>query len=298
MNPACPLCAAVSAAPHHEESGHRYFRCPTCSLVFLFPAPGPEELEQLYQAEHGATFHHGAEIRGAYEKRREARSRLSLVRSALEAAPERSVLEIGCGAGYLLERLREDGWRVQGTELAEGYRRFAAETLKLDVRREPTPGKIGAVLSFNVLSHLPDPKAFFGDCRDRLLPGGALILETGNAAEVPPERVGGFGAPEHLWHFSEVLLRKLLQEAGFGEIRIQRRNVEWQRGVLAWLGRLRGPSTAGPGAPATGPASPPAKERFLKRLLIRTLLFLRFGLGRWKADERHFCTLFISARVD
>ncbi len=297
MNPACPLCGAADAGPHHEEAGHRYFRCPACGLVFLHPAPGPEELERLYQAEHGATFHHGAEIRGAYEKRREARARLSLVRRALEAVPERSALEIGCGAGYLLEQLRDEGWRVQATELAEGYRRYAVEALKLDVRREPPEGKFGALLSFNVLSHLPDPKAFFKDCRGRLLPGGALILETGNAAEVPPERVGGFGAPEHLWHFNETLLRTLLQEAGFVDVRIRRRNVEWQRGLLAWLGRLRGQPQAEASPAAAGPAAPPAKERFVKRLLIRTLLFLRFGLGRWKADERHFCTMFISARA-
>jgi SAM-dependent methyltransferase len=296
MIPACPLCAAGPATAHHEEAGHRYFRCAACGLVFLHPAPSAGELERLYQEEHGATFHHGAEIAGAFEKRLEASARLRIVRPALDAAPERSALEVGCGAGYLLDRLRKEGWRTAGTELAEGYRRFATEALKLEVSRLPPEGLFGAILAFNVLSHLPDPRAFFSDCRNRLLPGGRLVLETGNAAEVPPERVGPFGAPEHLWHFSEALLRTLLEEAGFTELRIVRRNVEGQRRLLRWLGRRRAaaPPSAGP-APAA--PRPPAPAGLLKRGAIRFLLFLRFGLGRWKARPDRFCTLFLTARA-
>jgi SAM-dependent methyltransferase len=294
MDPACPLCAAPGAAPHHEEAGHRYRRCGPCGLVFLETRPGPEELERLYQEEHGATFHHGAEIRGAFEKRLEADRRLRLVRGDLDRAPGRRALEIGCGAGYLLERLRDDGWTVRGTELAEGYRRHASETLRLEVGKEPPPGPFDAILLFNVLSHLPDLPAAFRDLRSRLAAGGVLVLETGNAAEVAPERVGPFGAPEHLWHLSEALLRRLLEEAGFGEVRVLRRNVEWQRRFLAWLGRRRGPR---PDAAATGAGAMPAPpgEGRLKRLLIRFLLFLRFGLGRWGAGPDRFCTLFVTA---
>src|SRR5207247_2628444 len=99
----CPFCANSGALPHHREGEHRYYRCPLCGIVFLCPAPSPEELERIYREEAGATFHHGAEIAGAFEKRCEARWRLRLVERALASAPERSALEVGCGAGYLLE---------------------------------------------------------------------------------------------------------------------------------------------------------------------------------------------------
>lgn len=37
----CPLCAATTAAPHYSEPSRDYFRCATCSLVFLSPAQRP-----------------------------------------------------------------------------------------------------------------------------------------------------------------------------------------------------------------------------------------------------------------
>ncbi len=294
--PACPLCKTPSP-PWHVEAGATYHRCPVCPFLFLHPAPDAAELERLYEAEQGATFHHAAEIAASHEKRLEARHRLSLVGAALAQAPRRSALELGCGAGYLLERLRQDGWDVAGVEKAEAYLRFARETLGLDVTRDPPPGPFGAVLLFNVLSHLHDPLAELRACRERLVPGGVLALETGNAAEVPPERVGHFGAPEHVWHFSEKALRDVLARAGFTDIRIRRRNVEPQRRLLRRLGALRGtsrPPAAPPGAP---PAPPPRAASFKRRLASRILLWMRFTRGRFGADDRHFCTLFVTARA-
>ncbi|HYF00976.1 MAG TPA: class I SAM-dependent methyltransferase [Planctomycetota bacterium] len=297
MAPDCPLCRSGGARPHHAEAGVRYHRCPACGFVFLHPVPSADDLERLYQEEHGATFHHGAEIAGAFEKGLEADHRLRIVRAALSAAPDRRALEIGCGAGYLLERLRREGWSVVGTELSDAYIRHARERLGLDVRREPPAGPFGAVLAFNVLSHVPDPAAAARAWHGLLKPGGVLVLETGNAAEVAPERVGPFGAPEHVWHFSETTLRGLLSDAGFADIRVARRNVEWQRGLLRRVGSLRRPRTAGRAGPssAAAPASPP-RERAVKRAWISALLALRFHAGRWGADRRHFCTLFVTAR--
>lgn len=293
MTPPCPFCAAPGASPHHREGGHRYHLCPRCGIVFLHPAPSAVELERIYREEAGATFHRGAEIAGAFEKRAEARLRLRLVGPALAGAPERSALEIGCGAGYLLERLRGEGWRVAGTELSDDFLRHATERLRLEVGREIPPGKFGALLLFNVLSHLPEPEPFLRRCAASLLPGGVLVLETGNAAEVPPWRVGPFGAPEHLWHFSEPALRALLDRAGFSGVRVRRLNVEWQRRALRLLARGRGRP---PATPSGDPAAPKPGESLLKKALVTGLLGLRFGAGPFLADRRHFCTLFVNAR--
>lgn len=297
--PHCVLCGGRNAPPHHEEAGCTYRRCARCGLVFLWPLPSPEDLERLYQEEAGATFHHGAEIRAAYEKRLEARLRLAVVARALRAAPERSALEVGCGAGYLLDELRRRGWRVAGMEMAEAYVRFARERLGLDVGRERPPGTFGAMLLFNVLSHVPDPAPELARCREALLPGGVLVLETGNAAEVSPSRVGPFGAPEHVWHFSEPTLRSLLERCGFRNVRVRRFNVEWQRAVLRRLGALRreagGDASAAGERPGGFPAAS-AQERLVRRLAAWGLLGLRFGAGRLGADRRHFCTLFVTAR--
>jgi SAM-dependent methyltransferase len=282
---------------HHAEGSHLYRRCAGCGFVFLHPVPTAQELLALYQEEAGATFHHSAEIAAGFEKRLEARWRLRILAPALAAAPDRSAWELGCGAGYLLDELRKNGWLVAGTEAAEEYVRFARDRLGLEVDRAPPARRFGAVLLFNVLSHLPDPRADLEHCARALLPGGVLALETGNAAEVPPRRVGPFGAPEHVWHFSEPTLRAVLDRAGFGEVRVRRFNVEWQRRALRWMAGLR---RGAPGESSRPSASPrlraPAGAALPKRLAIRLLLGLRFGAGRLLADRDHFCTLFVWAR--
>jgi hypothetical protein len=72
--------------------------------------------------------------------------------------------------------------------------------------------------------------------------------------------------------------------------------VEWQRRVLALLGRLRRrpprPATAAPSR-----VSVPAPPGLKRKLLDRLLLGLRFEAGRWLADREHCCTLFVSARA-
>lgn len=296
MIPRCPLCSDGSPLPHLEEAGHRYLRCGRCGFVFLFPPLSPAEIEILYRKEAGITFHHGAGIREAYEKRLEARLRLRVAWPVLRTAPERSALEVGCGAGYLLDHLRRAGWSVAGTEAAEEYLRFARGTLGLEASREPPPGRrFGAVLLFDVLSHLPDPAARLAEFRDLLRPGGVLIVETGNAAELDPGRAGPLGAPEHAGHFTASCLRGLLARLGYRDVRIRRFNVEWQRRVLARLGRRRGPAP-GDSLPRL---SPPPRSRlapFARRLASHLLVGLRFGLGRLGADRRHACTLFVAAR--
>lgn len=294
MIPACRLCSAP-ATPHHEETGGRYWRCAGCGFVFLHPVPSTEELARLYQEEAGTTFHHGAGIALAYEKRLEARLRLRRLRPALDRSPEKTALEIGCGAGYLLESLRRQGWTVAGTEMSEDYVRFARETLRLDVSRDRPLRKFGAVLLFDVLSHVPDPAAELRKSLLNLRPGGVLALETGNAAEVPPARFGPLGAPEHLWHFSEAALRALLERTGFRDVAVRRLNVEWQRSALRRLAALRPPRRDA--SPSLSPSAPAGRPSLKRVVAARGLLALRFGLGRFLADRRHACTLFVTARA-
>lgn len=285
----CILCSGTRSRAFHVENGHAYRQCLDCGFVFLHPRPSDEELHAIYQAETGATFHHASESAEAYEKRLEAEWRYTIVGRHLDVP--RRALEVGCGAGYFLELLRARGWEVEGVEAAESYIRFARETFGISVSpslRE-CRGPYGAAFLFNVLSHLPHPERDLRDVRDRLVEGGVLILETGNAAEVPPWRVGHFGAPDHIYHLNESNIRSLLARCGFRDVRVRRFNVEWQRRMLSFNPRKGSP----PSAPA--PAGP-RRPSWKRALLSRILLGIRYNGGRFLADPEHFCTLIVVAR--
>ncbi len=302
--PECLLCETHEVSPYQEENGHDYVKCQSCGFVYLHPRPSEEELHDIYQEEEGATFHHGAEIAASYEKRLEARLRWRVVQSGLDV-PLRKALEVGCGAGYFLELLEASGWQGKGCELAQSYVDFARDRLKLDVTKDikECTGPYGAIFLFNVLSHYSDPERDIRDLRDRLVDGGVLVMETGNVAEVSPDKVGHLGAPDHVYHFSEANIRALLLRCGFREVTVYRRNVEWQRRFLGFNPK-KGPEghhhhhghSHGHSHGEVDPSKKPLWKRVARSFFSHFLLALRFRFGKIFADQDHYCTLFVIAR--
>jgi SAM-dependent methyltransferase len=296
MDP-CPICGSAARISEVVEGGFAYARCRTCTTLSLNPLPDPSAVRRWYCSDRGVTYHRAADIFRALERRAEARWRWSIVRRYI---PRRggAVLEVGCGAGYFLEQVRRSGRRAFGLELGEDDARFARSVLGLDVRvgtLEDRPfgyGRFDAVVLFEVLSHLRDPVATLREVRSLLAPGGVLILETGNAAEVPAGRRSALGAPEHIHHFGRRGVRILLDRAGFRIVGMISRCVEWQRAVLR-LGAIR--RRAGPFG-GTAAAEVPAVRPWWKEAASLALLALRFEAGRIGADSRKSLTLFVAAQ--
>jgi 2-polyprenyl-3-methyl-5-hydroxy-6-metoxy-1,4-benzoquinol methylase len=102
----------------------------------------------------------------------------------LEGRSNLSLIDVGCGAGWMAERLTRFG-RVTATDLAD-------EVLARARARRPditfVAGNFMAldfppadvVLSFEVLAHVADQPAFIAKLASILKPGGMLILATQN----------------------------------------------------------------------------------------------------------------------
>jgi 2-polyprenyl-3-methyl-5-hydroxy-6-metoxy-1,4-benzoquinol methylase len=100
-----------------------------------------------------------------------------------------TVLDAGCSAGYLAERLQARGARVVGLELdpraAEQARRFCEAVYVGDVEtmEQPfEPASFDAVVCGDLIEHLRDPQAFLERVRPLLRPAGRLVLSTPNVA--------------------------------------------------------------------------------------------------------------------
>lgn len=111
-------------------------------------------------------------------------------RLLLDAIPHGGrVLDAGCSAGYLAERLVERGSSVVGLELdpeaAERARAVCDEVLVGDVETMELPfepGSFDAVVCGDLIEHLRDPGAYLARVRPLLRPGGRLALTTPNVA--------------------------------------------------------------------------------------------------------------------
>lgn len=109
------------------------------------------------------------------------------------------VLDVGCGGGFLLERLAGRGYAGVGVDLspesvAIANRRLeaigAADRLRAEVGSayEPPPGPFDVVTLTDVLEHLEDPRACLRALRDVLAPGGLLVVSTPNRRSLPGAR--------------------------------------------------------------------------------------------------------------
>jgi SAM-dependent methyltransferase len=104
-----------------------------------------------------------------------------LVRPSLRA------LEIGCGGGSLLHKLKTSGLDIIGVEtsperIEESHRAYGPLPIQhISGSSLPFPDEcFDMVLSFDVFEHIPDSDAHLAEVRRVLKPGGWYLLQTPN----------------------------------------------------------------------------------------------------------------------
>jgi 2-polyprenyl-3-methyl-5-hydroxy-6-metoxy-1,4-benzoquinol methylase len=138
------------------------------------------------------------------------------------------VLEVGCGKGYLLSRLRDLGADVMGVEPgAQGQE--GAQEHGIDVVQGYFPhpaiyasGKFDVVLSYGVLEHVPDPVAHAQALRDALAPGGLLLLGVPDCGPCVERGDVSILFHEHMTYFTEATLVDTLHVAGLAAQTVSR----------------------------------------------------------------------------
>lgn len=128
----------------------------------------------------------------------------------------RDVLDVGCNTGYGTMRFAPVAGRVVGVDVSPRAIEAALERTS-DGRPEfllttgfelPfAPGSFDLVTSFQVLEHVPDPRAFLRELARVLRPGGMVILATPNAAT----RLYPGMTPWNRFHVHEYLATELAE---------------------------------------------------------------------------------------
>jgi len=135
------------------------------------------------------------------------------------------LLDIGCGDGKLLGRMRDVGWEVVGIEPDHRAAERARKKHGLDVREASVEeagfpeASFDVITMQHVLEHLIDPVGTLRECGRILRPGGRLVVLTPNSASSGLKRYGpdwrGLEPPRHLHIFGPGNIRRAMQDAGF-----------------------------------------------------------------------------------
>jgi 2-polyprenyl-3-methyl-5-hydroxy-6-metoxy-1,4-benzoquinol methylase len=135
------------------------------------------------------------------------------------------VLDVGCAAGFFMRVMHERGWEVDGVEPSPEIAAHATEAYgfhQLHVGELQTApfdeGSFDLITLWDVVEHVPDPKALLRRAVSLLRDDGRLVVETQNVAS-PFARLLGrrwqhYKHMEHLYHFRPETLEELFKQSG------------------------------------------------------------------------------------
>jgi SAM-dependent methyltransferase len=132
----------------------------------------------------------------------------------------KSFFEVGCGTGFVLERIREKSpaTRLVGSDIFVDGLAFAkarlpgVEFYQMDARSIPFEDEFDVVGAFDVLEHLVEDNTALAQMFNATRPGGGLLVT------VPQQRYLWSASDEHAMHqrrYSCAELRRKVETAGF-----------------------------------------------------------------------------------
>jgi len=148
----------------------------------------------------------------------------------LNELPPGRLLEIGCGDGEFLDRMKGCGWSVEGLDFDVQAARAAGEKYGIEVkvgRLEEIAypdNSFDAVTMKHVIEHVFDPVATLCEIRRILKPGGVVVAVTPNAGSLGLRAYGanwrGLEPPRHIQIFPPQALNAVACKAGLEPVRI------------------------------------------------------------------------------
>jgi SAM-dependent methyltransferase len=221
------------------EEIFKMVRCDGCGFVFVSPRPTLAEQDRYYFREY-------------YKKPGKALERpvgglaklfdRSRVRSVAAGRRPGRVLDVGCGEGGILARLRELGWEAWGVETSSAGSALAAQR-GLKIFNKPLtecglPERHFDVISFwHSIEHVTEPAAYLKEARRLLKDDGTLFLAFPNIESLEFRLFKGnwfhLDLPRHILHFSPETMGKLLRACGFETKRVS--SVSWNYNPFGFL---------------------------------------------------------------
>lgn len=223
----CPLCGC---ADEPRLLFTKYYldivSCPDCGFEFCGPALSPGTnahiLEtDVFMVDHikflsSPTYTHFGTLRYHYQ--------LQLIEEFISAKGH-ELLDLGCSIGSFLDAARSRGWSTAGIEsnaasagraTAKGHRVFEAEFSGVNA---DDFGRYDAIVNFDVLEHIHEPKDFLRAIHRALKPGGVLLVQVPNVRSLVVELEGRnnqiYNGLIHVNYFSPESLRTMAEDCGF-----------------------------------------------------------------------------------
>lgn len=224
----CPICDGTDFSDLSGDGGYAAYRCKRCSLGVeqrLSKNPAQAYKRQIYDeqpirnddaSDRWLRYHHDSAV--AVDRLRQL---VALLPRNPQANGPQLWVDVGCANGATLTAVRRAGWTPLGVEADPHTAAETAGVLGVPVLSYAAwmlqPPQNAAIVSFfDSLEHMLDPVGALLTASRSLRPGGVLIIEApdlGDRTTVRDWKHRRIGADftEHIWHFSEMSLRAMVQ---------------------------------------------------------------------------------------
>ena len=233
----CPLCSSATLLPLYQARDRHYgiqgqyqiAKCADCGLVFLNPMPDDSVLTKFYPE----TYYSYQDFSPKESKLKSVGRKLFLLSTSTQDPQfpkPGKMLDIGCGSGKFLSKMREKGWDTHGAEVSQSAARLGREHMGLDIfggtileANFPTES-FDFIRSNHSFEHVYNPNETLAEVFRILKPGGKLHIGVPNIGSFNARFFKQYwwylGAPVHTFNYSTATLSRMLTQHNFSVERV------------------------------------------------------------------------------
>ncbi|MES2838433.1 MAG: class I SAM-dependent methyltransferase [Bacteroidota bacterium] len=229
----CYLCTSKNISPLVGFEKHQLGKCSNCDFVFMLRIPTTEELVIHYKK-----YSYGDVNAKAKLSPLTVESFNRLLDYFEKYRKNNTLLDVGCGRGYLLEIAKNRGWKVYGTEFSEEAVDICERkgitmhqgVLSLDVFKNI---EFDVIVSLEVIEHINNPNQELEIINSKLRKGGLFYITTPNFnGYLRYQLKSAYNVieyPEHLSYYTKTTLNRVLNKNGFKKIKMEATGVSITR---------------------------------------------------------------------
>jgi 2-polyprenyl-3-methyl-5-hydroxy-6-metoxy-1,4-benzoquinol methylase len=226
----CPVCDKSSFSNYLNVEdytvSHREFtiqQCNSCYFLFTNPRPSADEIGAYYQSQDYISHHDEAKdvMSKIYTSVRDYTIGQKVKMINEQSLKKGTLLDIGCGTGNFLGAIKENGWKVFGTEPDSGAREVASKRVGAsifpDIQTDALKAqKFDVITLWHVLEHVHQLNETLEWLTKHLNENGTIIIAVPNPQSFDASKYGRFWAaydvPRHLYHFTKGSMKQLLEK--------------------------------------------------------------------------------------
>jgi SAM-dependent methyltransferase len=228
----CTLCESDRLKTIYKSSDRHYGikgeytidRCENCGLVFLNPMPTEKYLTSLYPD----TYYAYQDFYGKRPSLIKKIYRNFLVKIKTHdpkfATPGR-ILDIGCGSGQFLYKMKQNGWEVYGVEVSASAANLGNELEQLNIHvgdlttTKYESGYFDYIRLNHSFEHIGNPHEVLDEINRIIKPNGKLFIGVPNIdsfnAKLFKQYWWYLCPPVHTFNYSVSTLSQMLDKHGF-----------------------------------------------------------------------------------